>query len=329
MPLPIKLSKLKACLAQQNFILLVANSGYCNIGQEAVVQQLVTDFKELNPALKIYVTSFCPQRSSEYFAGGDIMFLKFRSYNFWNLFFKSKYIIIAGDELNSQTLDMLYPYWWQWGNGKRRVLLALLSVLFFKKIVFYKVGLYSVQKWFPTLILRFCLKYASYISGRDKFTSLALRKIYKKAVVAIDDEMTSFRKFFVPREGRDSRYVGLALRYPYDHRFVEVINAIIEGLDPSRIIVFCFSHHPNLVKERDIEFARKFDAIRAARFVDANASLLTVQTEMLKCREIIAMRYHAAIFARALNIPVKIISHEVKMVRAFLENDYNDDVITV
>jgi len=296
-------------------IILIATSGYNNVGQEAILYQTVKTIKKINKNIKIVSTSYQPEISKK--ITKDPYFLRPYSIIFLYHLFTSKTILIAGDEFTSSRLDTYYGGLFDYFQGKMKLFFSLISVLLKKKLVFYSIGVYSFQKNFPKKLFKFSIEHAKNVSVRDKKSKEVLQTLgIKKNIDIVKDPGYNLEIIKLKRTKQKEKKIGFVLLDPQDESLEKKIISLVETISKkgNSISFFIFSKHPNNSLENDLVFIKRViskskNLGKYNLIIEENPVLM--KSNLFLMDFVITMRLHAAIFCSSLGVPFKVISvHE-------------------
>lgn len=178
-------------------IVILVESGFGNLGQEAVVAGILNEIRDINPDTEITFNSNDPRASEEIHLqnhGSGIenkkrntRFVKSGSLRIMWEIIRSDCVIIGGDEISSESLDKYYRNVFSYFQGKFRIYSGFFADLMKKDIVIYKIGFYSMQRSFPKKIFLGLMRHAKYISVRDEAS--------KRFILDKSNAFCSFEKY--------------------------------------------------------------------------------------------------------------------------------------
>ena len=222
-------------------------------------------------------------------------------------FIFSNIIIIAGDEITSSRFDKLYPNFFSYFQGKFKTFIAFIAVLFGKKVVFYKIGLYSFQKNYPKKLLLFALEKSKQVIVRDAETKKNLESLgLKREIVVMKDPGYDLQY----KKQKKKKSIGLALSDPLDiekeNQLIEFIRKLIFIKKNYKFLFFIFGQHPKLKSENDQFFTKrvisKLDTnFRYKIFDEKNP--IKVKSKVSSMSFFITTRYHGGVFADSTGVP--------------------------
>ena len=312
-------------LKNEKKVILLSETGYNNIGQETMLSELSDQISLINNSIKIISNSFDPKTSCK-------IHPKIKFYcNFSIIFFIhalfSKYILIAGDEISTNRLDKYYNGL-NYFQGKYRVIVAFISALMNKKIIFYKIGLYSLTSGYPITLLKFVFKKSQKIYVRDESSKQFIMSFCKNIdVITLKDPGYSLN--FEKR--KKTNKFGIALRPSHNTSSINSIKFFLKKITLNRNVVFLiFSKHPKLRQENDfnyiIELLKKENIKNQEIFYTDDPKEMKSVVSSLTF--LLTQRYHGAVFADSTGVEFSVLPDVDKICLNFPDNifDYSNFV---
>ena len=255
--------------------------------------------------IKIISNSFDPKISSKIHP--NIKFYNNFSFPFfWNALL-TNYIIISGDELTTNRLDNFYHK----GNylqGKYRLFVSFILTLLNKKIVFYKIGIYSFQSLYPIKLLKYVLKKSLKITVRDSSSKKFIKSFCKDITISVSKDPgynLNYKKI------RKTNKIGIAIRTPLKKTEIDKIKNFIKRIIKRKNVVFLiFSRHQKLKEENDLYF---LENIFGQKIIENQEIYICDDPKKMKSVVssldfLLTQRYHGAVFADSTDIDFKVLS---------------------
>jgi polysaccharide pyruvyl transferase WcaK-like protein len=313
------MKRLLTDLRNKKRIVLITSSGYKNIGQEAVVNQVIREIKEMNPQLEIISTSYEPRYSYKVHKFKNVKFYSNTSIVFLSYLLFVRWVIIAGDEINSKRLDKYYTRLLDYFQGKYKLFISFFSVLLGKKVIFYKIGICSFQKNFPQKILLYTMRKSKLIVVRDKKSKELLESLgVLKTIKIIRDPGYDLSVKKLPSLNQNT--IGLSLSDPLDEDkekiLLNFLRRLIKMKQGHYFYFFIFGNHPLIKEENDLLFTRKIISKIGRVFhykIIQHQNPIIIKSKINQMDFFISMRLHGAIFAHSLNVPFVLIVNKDKM----------------
>ncbi|AJF61551.1 TPA: polysaccharide pyruvyl transferase family protein [Candidatus Woesearchaeota archaeon] len=302
------MKKFKAILRGSRKVLLITSSGYMNLGGEAVVHKIITEVQSANPKSRLRATSSNPGHSEKLHKFENIKFINSLSVKLVSNLLLADTIVIAGDEITSARLNQLYPGVLSYLQGKFRIFAAALGVFLGKKVIFYKIGLYSFQNNFPKGALNYALENSVLIVARDNETKKQLRLFgCRKEIQAGRDPGYDVEY----RKQKGTRGMGLILSNPLNDRKEQKLTQFLKSLSDKKkkrkLCFFVFCRHPEKEAENDLTFVNKIVSKLGLKKKDYEIFVsdepARVKSKMSSMSFIITSRYHGAVFADSTKVP--------------------------
>lgn len=298
-------------------VMIVGYYGYGNLGDEAILEVLIKDIKEVNSQIQIVVPSIKPENIKERHEVHPIQLI---SWNMIRSIIKADLIIIGGGGLFSSDSGF-FTYFVP--------LLAILGKILRKKVSYYAIGIYSTTPPLLLKLTKFSLKFADVISVRDTASLKVIRNELKRKILLVPDP--ALRLPFIGREialkilqrnGIDTNkfLIGLSLRSMNEEiddklakEVAKTVNWILDALDAIVIFYTFCPQSDYTIDDREIAKAIKKMIKHQDRFKILEYYPPSVTKGLIGVMDyFIGMRLHSMIFAHSMNVPFIGIIYEEK-----------------
>lgn len=313
----VKLSQIMQYLdltKKNNQILLIGNFGNGNLGdellKEAVIADLLPTFTHISVAvrdLNIVKTNY-----------PTVAYIQPLSAKGLWTFFRSKIIIFGPGGLFGGDIG---PY------AQFIPLLAFISKLMFKKVIFYGFGIYQTTPRSIQWLVKLACVIADYVSVRDEqsLTVLNGKLLNQKVKLILDPVFYLAHKVHKDRQKQNGAvHLGMSLRYIENTDMRQQFTKILaEALNKKKkkivIEALNFYHEPNIATRKhqpsDNEMIRLLkeqinDSISVK--VRKTLSIDDVFKAYANLDGIIAMRFHAQVLALMHKLPLMAIGYSPK-----------------
>lgn len=299
-------------------ILISGYYGFGNIGDEAILKAMVSEFSTMEQEIDLTVLSQNPEQTKELFG----VKAEDRSHIFKVIkSIKSCDVLISGGGslLQESTSKMSIFYY---------LFIYFVALICKKKIVIYSHGIGPVYRKFTKSLIRFIFKRASSISVRDlnSKTELISYGVAEEAIDVTADPVIGFKKF-----GKEKGYsildktshnraiptIGMSIKGSKEKCVVDEFVEIIDKLKAQRcnivLVPFHQTEDQKIMKDINEQSAHELIIIDKKHSVEEVFSLI-------ECFDVlVGVRLHALIFAAVAETPVVGISYDPK-IDAFLQS---------
>ncbi|HEY9682139.1 MAG TPA: polysaccharide pyruvyl transferase CsaB [Oculatellaceae cyanobacterium] len=305
---------------------LVVISGYYgfnNLGDEAILEQITTELKEIISADNIVVLSNNPQRTASRYGVKSVS--RWRLASLVKLLPQTKLFVSGGGGLFQDVTSMKPPLFY---GGQ-----IFLAKLYGAKIMVFAQGIGPLKSGLSNFVTKTSMWCAHALTVRDSDSCTLLKKWGINAALTADPVWrlqssplpqgldTQFRKMFANRPGL---LVGLSLResknFQLDHMDA-LLNAMAEALPNDAEVLLL-----PLQREQDAQPLEDFRKRWEARGRKAQAMSLTDLEKpsqwlnlLGRLDLLVGMRLHAIIMALKSRVPVAGISYDPKVERVLRE----------
>jgi len=296
----VNIIKFEKIIKNKRVITLLTTSGYNNIGQEATTTSIIKEIKRINPQIIILANSNKPKKTRLLNKNIKKVFF-FKTFVSPIILFIPKTIIFGGDEITSSDYDKYYNNFFQYFQGKFRIIFTYISSFLNKDIILYKIGIYNQQKNFPVFMLKRVINKSKMIIARDKYSKNYLERLTKRKVLLSKDAVYSL-KSKVNRIKRGK--VGLILKRT-DNELIEkkIISIINTEKRKGKVFFIIFSNHYNGYEN---DFKYTLELIKKMKLKDyeiiKEKDYKKMFIKMNEFKKIFSMRYHGCIFSEILGI---------------------------
>lgn len=304
--------------AGRSLVLVSGYYGFDNLGDEAILEEICNELKELIRPQDIVVLSANPSSTSNRYGVTAVRRTDVRTIA--SMLLKSRLFISGGGGLfqNTRSLGSIIFY------GAQITLAKMLG----SKVMIFAQGIGPLRGGKAQMLTRMFFSQADLISVRDE-TSAGLLSKWQIAATCTADPVWRLTETEPPREvlnalPADKPVYGLSLRTAPDFgpEHVSTLVAKLAALLPSQAHVLLLP----LQAEQDLEPLARFENEwaklgRTSGRLDTNQLTLPSQWISLlrRCNGLVAMRLHALILALKAGIPVAGIAYDPKVAHVLAE----------
>ena len=306
------LRSLAAVIPPGNRVLVIGGYGCGNIGDEAILRVILEDLRAIGATSRVIsVNPNATRRVHSVEASAPSARGLLRGLAWSNT------VLIGGGGIFSGYM----------GPRSRRLPdVARLAALLQRRVIFRALGAYSSTPANVARSLVHVMERAQFVSVRDTATLYALRDFGLRRDVVLEDDPAT-RITVPPRlPPHTGGRVGIAVRRLRDpgehtklrHELVRFIDALVAG--GRQPVLLPFSRHPGEPVEQDDGYAEELRASCTrpeAVLIEQIDDPLEMLQVMRTLDGIVAMRFHAIVFASTTGIPAVAIPYDDKC-RAFL-----------
>lgn len=283
--------------SNQKNILISGYYGFDNFGDEAILQTLIKELKNLN--CNITVLSSNPKKTSKNYEVKAV-----KSFNMlkvlWNIIKCDVFISGGGSLLQDATSIKSLVYY---------LLLLNLAILGRKKIIIFAQGLGPFKNKKGAFWVKNTLKNCTYVSVRDKKSHYLLKKWGIKSDLVCDPF------FDIPLEKHEPQgKIGVQLRQTKTlniNYLKKLAQYIADNFKNKKIELYSFQDSLDLkVCQKFSEFLKEYNV---------NSEIISGQTpfeiinHVSKLEYMVAMRFHAVLTAVRFGIKTLAISYDMKV----------------
>lgn len=315
----------------RKLVLISGYYGFDNLGDEAILEELVAELKRIVSADDIVVLSANPELTARRYGVRSIQRKNFGEY--WNLLTQARLFISGGGGLfqNTKTLGSILFYGMQILMAKAHNVPSLI----------YAQGIGPLNGKLAENICRQFFSQASQITVRDD-ASMSILKDWQLPATRTADPVWNLEPQTAPQaildqlgqtQAKKSGLVGLSLRP--SHELTDAhLKSLSEGLfmilDESQQIVLL-----PLQTEQDLPLLKKFQTLwseRGRRSILLDVSSIEYPSQWAalfsKFDFVVAMRLHALIFALKMGLPVAGIAYDPKVTQLLAEFEQSCLILT-
>lgn len=175
---------------------------------------------------------------------------------------------------------------------------------------------HSTSLWF----VKYILKNVDSVACRDPFSQAYATQISGRNDIVLSEDLFYLTGYLDQPLKVTPEYLGLALvdyfgAYKVNHKFKEnydknIIQLIRTQSAGNKIIYFVFQKSLGLDDEKQINFLQAQGFELEVVFCNSWADF---SSQISRCKHVITMRFHLALIAAALKVPVTVIDHELKL----------------
>ncbi len=307
------LRTLAAVLPSGTHALVVGGYGYGNIGHETILSVMLDDLRSIG--VRPCVVSINPGETTHMH---DARAYPRSLMHVGRAMFDADALVVGGDAIFSR--DMHAP-------SRQLAPLARIAKALGRHVVFRALGVYASTPPDVARALVGAMRRADYVSVRDNASVEALRTFGLTRDLVVEGEPALRLRLPMGPPERNGRTVGLALRRVRDvkeqrrleREFVGAIDRLVDGGFVPFLLPF--SRHPSEPVEQDDVYAQELIERSRRPAVCRVAPPGLTPTQMLDLVRsldcIVAMRFHAIVFARLAGVPTTAIPYGEDC-RAFL-----------
>jgi polysaccharide pyruvyl transferase WcaK-like protein len=300
--------------------ILLGNYDGTNLGDDSILCAIV---KRLSSKGRVII----PSRNADYVRKKyGVYAVNIVSFEFLKEFIKAKTLIVGGGGIFSKYMGPL---------AKLIPIAVLISKLLMrKKVIFYRIGVYSSTPFVVLLLLKFSMLFADEISVRDKASlkTLSIISHFKKIKIGRDPSfsvtpISKNKAAKLLQENKvniDKFMIGISLKYTLNNNVnknlilsvAKFLDWIVSKFDAEIIFIpFCF----NTVRwfENDLHLAMKIKSImknkKSFKILHSyNYTPYEIKGMIRLMDFFIGMRLHSIYFSTSVKVPTIGISYEEK-----------------
>lgn len=312
---------------ERNLVFISGYYGFDNLGDEAILEQLISELKQKVAAENIVVLSADPQKTAARYGVRSMQRKDFGP--LWSELIKAKLFISGGGGLfqNTRSLGSIIFYGLQ-------ILMAKANQV---PIAIYAQGIGPLNGPLAQNLTRQVFQQADSISVRDD-ASIEILKSWSLTGVRTSDPVWNLEAQEPPEAvlqqlDKNTLRVGLSLR-PSPDLTDEHLKNLADGLSSimavdEQLVLLAFQ------KEQDEPVLRKFaqlwtDRGRQSILLDTSSMQLPSQWAGLfsRFRFVVAMRLHALILALKAGLPVSGVAYDPKVMQLLAEFEQSCLILT-
>lgn len=290
-------------------VVLSGYYGFHNVGDEAILQAIITALRKKNKDIEITVLSNDPDYTKGTYTVDAVD--RWQMSEVMNAIRQADGVISGGGSLLQDKTGMkTVPYY---------IVIMMIAYFFGKPFFIYAQGIGPLQRKLSQKLVKFAISKAKYISVRDQESLQLLEKIgVRQPIDLVPDPVMGMtykkglNKSWLTKEGLTSPFITVAIReWPTSTNFAEkVIKALDDCAKNGQKIVFLPMHGED-DDETSREWASRMNADVAIFPYDATISekISLIGDSTL----LVGMRLHALIFAAIANTPMVGISYDPKI----------------
>ncbi len=264
--------------------LLIGNYGVGNIGDEALREYFVSTFKEADWTVLGIDTPRLPFGFRSFFTGW------FRTIGEMG---RSDAVVFGGGSLFTDSESVFACVLWWWHGLVARVLR--------RPFILACQGVGPFRTLAGRVLARSTFRAATFISVRDEesLKRIATWKLRCDPVLTFDPAFS----FFASKKGITEKRNVLAIiprQNSDDQFFIEVSSAVAKPFDEIRVLLM----QPD---EREHAIAKRIATMTPKALIVPILSLDQLLSEVSGAMEVVSQRYHGALAALALGVPVTIV----------------------
>jgi polysaccharide pyruvyl transferase WcaK-like protein len=309
------LGRLAHVLPSGTRTLVIGGYGCGNIGDEAILSVMLDDLRTLGVRPRV-VSVNAPETTQIH----DVRAYAASLVSVGRALFEADALVIGGGGIFSRYMGP---------RSRQLPPLAGVAKALRRRVVFRALGVYASTPPDVARALVGAMRRADFVSVRDEASVAALRSFGLRRDVVVEDDPALRLPAPIAMAERNGRTVGLALRRVRDaqeqRRLEREFVAVIDGLVERAIVPFLlpFSRHPSEAMEQDDAYAQELIARSRRPEICRIAPAGLRPSEMLELVRsldgIVAMRFHAIVFASLAGVPAVAIPYDDKC-RSFLED---------
>lgn len=281
-------------------ILITGYYGFANIGDEAVLEEIIHNLRQVIPSVNITVISNSPLETGAAYGVKSInrTFKALRK-----ALRKADLFILGGGSLlqNVTSTKSLLFY-----------LLQILAARFAGRRVFlYAQGIGPINGRFSRFITVSCLKKCAGITLRDQESAAFLEEIglKKKLTVTIDPVLAATEKELPPPLPTGKK-LGVALRHWQNPDIPEIAKGLDTLANEGWTIVLLPFHEPD---DRELALAVMDKMSQKVFLLETTLAPDTMCAAIGQMQALVGMRLHSLIMAAASGVPFTAISYDPKI----------------
>lgn len=302
--------------------------GFGNIGDEAILQAMVTEFKNMDKEIELTVLSQRPEDTRRQF---DVEAVDRSSlFKVIKTLFKSDILISGGGSLLQESTGRLSIFYY--------LFIYFVAMIFRKKIIVFSHGIGPIYRKSSKQLIRFVFNRVSSISVRDKYSKEELIDygVQPEKIDVTADPVICFKKFGTKQgEMLFSKYgaydpelptIGFAVKASKGHQveiqFAKIIGKLKEK--PCNVVLIPFHYSEDLSLIEKIIKLSPHDIIS----INEKHSVEEVFSMIETMDVLIGVRLHALIFAAVSETPMVGITYDPK-IDAFLDSIQESSVCSI
>lgn len=284
--------------------------GFDNQGDDAILEAITSEIKELNPYLKLEVLSNNPKKTSEVY---DI--LSVYRFNIFKLIraVKSCDMLISGGGSLLQDITSSRSLWYY-------LFVIWLSKKFKKKTIIYANGVGPINKSFNRFLTKKILKGVDYISLRDEDSKIYLENIGldKKDLLVRSDPVFLLKpnlyeaKEILDKINLDGSFTALNLRpWKGESDYIKKIIAVLkEYLKGNKVLLLPMHLSQDIDVLKEIE--RSIDSDNLYSYYE-EMSVRTLMGIISYAETVVSMRLHGLIYSVSVGTKPIALSYDPKV----------------
>ena len=302
------LRRLAHVLPPRTRTLVIGGYGCGNVGDEAILSVMLDDLRSLRARPRVVSVN----------AGETTQMHDVRAYpaslvNVGRALFEADALVIGGGGIFSRYMGP---------RSRQLPPLARIAKALGRRVVFRALGVYASTPPDVARALVGAMRHADFISVRDEASVEALRSFGLRRDLVVEDDPALRLPISTGTAARSGCTVGLALRRvrdPEEQRHLErEFLAVIDGLVDRGVapLLLPFSRHPSEPIEQDDAYAQ--DLRRRSRspgrcsIAPADLTPLGMLDLVRSLDGVVAMRFHAIVFASLAGVPAVAIPYDDK-----------------
>jgi len=293
--------------------------GFGNIGDEAILKAMLSEFKKMDKEIDLTVLSQKPEETKKNFSVNAVD--RSSIFKVIKTIFNSDILISGGGSLLQESTGRLSIYYY--------LFIYFVAMIFRKKTIIFSHGIGPIYRKRSKWLVKFVFNRASCISVRDKYSKEELISYGVKPdkIDVTADPVISFKKFGTDK-GKTlfdlyGKYdptletIGFAVKASrktdVEHDFVKIIDQLKEK--PCNIVLIPFHYSEDLSLIEKIVKLSKHDIIS----INEKHVVEEVFSMIESMDVLVGVRLHALIFAAVSETPLVGITYDPK-IDAFLDS---------
>lgn len=307
----------------KNTILFIGNYGNRNVGDNAILGELIKKYKKEFPKSKIYIV--CRENIREVNNLPHVTPVKMVLGEMLPAFIDSNMIVVGGGGIFSEYVGQ---------KAKFIPLVTIVAKIFGKKVKYDSLGFYPSTSKILSMIVRLAFIFSDYISVRDQISMEMCGWVRNfKNILLVDDPAITLKAItrakainILKKEnikiGKNLKLIGVSIKRVKNPYFAEKISSIFKELlkrNDKRNLMFIFIPYSRDRGGKRTEDDEYYCRRIIKNYIKNNVSILKNEytpNEILGITKLldlsICMRFHSIVFAKITGIPFVPISYAEK-----------------